>query len=173
MAINYRIDDENVLRGYCGQVMKDHKKFRILTRLRFLFIWRIGEPEFDNKDGGMIVASVRKLPTRERDMYRKDIELRVNYDHWQEMSESQRYRTIFHELSHVEIEVDEGFEVVLDEDERIKFHTKGHDIVIKSFKEEIEIFGLDPEWTRQVVELSKLAKPLETPLMYKTVTDNA
>jgi hypothetical protein len=171
MAINYRIDESRVLHDYCGRVMKDHKKFRILAQLRFLFVWRVGDPEYDNKDGGMIAASVHKLPSRMRDLFKKDIELRVNYEYWDEMSESQRYRTIFHELSHVQIELDANFEVVLDDDERIKFRIVGHDIVMKTFQAEIDLFGLPPEYTRQVVELGKHVNSIPAPIMYGTTAD--
>jgi hypothetical protein len=171
MAINYRLDDQNILREYCGKVMQDHKKFRILTQLRFIFTWRVGEPEFDKKDGGMIIALVRKVPGWARDILKKDIELRVNFEQWWAMSDSRRYRLIFHELSHIKLEIDEEFKVVLDDDERPKFHITGHDLIIKTFVEEVELFGVPPEYTRQVVELGKLVKPPEIPLMYETAAD--
>lgn len=161
MAVNYQVDESGDLKKMVLRVMRDHKKLRVITNLRFLFTWRLGDPEYDSKEGSVIIASVRKLPTRERDIYGKDAELRFNLDAWQRMSDKQRYRAVFHELLHVTVELDEHINIVGDEDGRVKFTLASHDVLIRTFKEELELYGLPDEYVHTLDILTRKHQPAQ------------
>lgn len=160
MAVNYQVDDTGALKKMVLRVMHKHVKLRVITNLRFLFTWRLGDPEYD-KESVPIIASVRKLPTRERDIYGNDVELRFNLDAWQRMSDKQRYRAIFHELLHIQIELDEHMRVIGDDDGRVVFHLANHDVLIRTFKEELELFGLPDEYVHTVDILTRKHQPAQ------------
>ena len=139
---------------YRKVVGKDNQHFPELQLLRFLFTYRQGKPEW-TKDNLIVYAQVRKLPPRERDVYLFDVELRVWKEGWDEMSPKQKRRTIWHELRHIQVDLDEDFKPHLDSENRIKFYLAPHDIVIKTFKDEIEKFGLNPIDKQPIELLSK------------------
>lgn len=146
---------------YRKVVGEDHKNFPELNLLRFLFTWREGKPEW-SKDNQVIMAQVKKLPPRERDVYLFDIELRVWYDGYQEMNHKQKRRTIWHELRHVQVDLDEDFKPTLDSENRIRFHLAPHDIVIRTFADEVEKFGVNPQDKHPIQLLNHHLRKLNT-----------
>ena len=150
MARNFVLDTEGEMEKYAKRLMRDYDDLRILRNLNWIYVWKMGDPEYDNEKL-MIAGQTRKLPARERDLYNKDVELRIHHDTWLDMLRDQKLRLIHHELMHVQVEVDEDMEVKRDDDGRILFHCISHDIVIKTFEKEIQLYGL-PSQYRTVVK---------------------
>lgn len=148
-------DSSEVLGKLARKVFK--KEFPILKRLNFLFLWKLGEPDWDD-EGFPIAASARKLPVRERDIYGYDVEVKVFRDGWRKRGKKSRYRLIYHELRHVHIEVNEDFKVLRDKDGRVKFQVVPHDVVVRTFEDEIKKFGINPRDVRAAQTLSGALK---------------
>ncbi len=145
MAKNVIRDETGVLKKLAELVVKDTQEFTQLKQLRFIYTWYVGEEPEKDYEKQYIVASVRKLPTRERDLYKRDVEFRVNRDLWQNANDESHYRTVWHELCHIHVKVDEDFNIVLDDDGRVAFSLLSHDVVIKTFSVELDKFGLPPD----------------------------
>lgn len=150
MTIHYIRDKSGEIKQMASAVVARYPEFRILSCLRFLWVWKLGDPEFDQKEGMPLEAVVRKLPNRERDVYGKDIEVRVHCDTWKSQTYDQRFRLIFHELLHIHVEQDENRNIKIDDDGRVVFSIVPHDIVIRAFQREIEEFGVTAYETAMV-----------------------
>ena len=153
---SFQVDEIGSLEGYVKQAIREYKPFRILRNLNFLYTWKLGDPKYD-KDGLPIEASVKKLPTRERDLYGKDVELCVHFDSWDTLPKAQAYKLIFRTLLgiHVEVSGGEKLELVLDDDGRIIFHIVPPDIIIKMFSTELEKFGMPSRYKHTVRLLTR------------------
>ena len=147
MAKNFITDTSGSIEEVVKQVIREHKEFRIVRNLHFLYTFRVGDIQWD-KDGLPIDSFTKKLSTRERDVYGKDIELCVHYDSWYDYTKDQKYRLIFRCLLgiHVEVEGKETIEIVLDDDGRIVFRCVPPDIVLRMFSKELEVFGLSSQY---------------------------
>lgn len=154
MAINFMLDESGVLEKYVKELVRREKLFRLFDHIRFSYIWKLGDPEMD-KEKRWLEASIRRLPSRERDVYGKDVELRVYQQWWQEKTHKQRVQLIYHELLHVHVQVDESLTPLVDEDGRIKIEILSHDIVIVGFKHEWEKFGFPIEYKTLAGKLSE------------------
>lgn len=101
------------------------------------------KPTYD-EDGQEIAATAHKLSNRERDLYGSDFEICVYLPYWDELADEQRKRLIYHELLHCWVAEDEEDATypAYDNDGRIIIGIVPHDLVVKTFKAEIEEFGL-------------------------------
>jgi hypothetical protein len=139
----------NVIRDRHGELDKvalycfKHKKwgYKPLRKLKFLFVWKLGDPRWDD-EGRAIAAQTRKLPTRERDIYGFDVEMEFWRKGWKNRSTKQQQRLMWHELQHIDPEINEGFRWETDEDGRLKFKILEHDVVVTTFKKELKVWGL-------------------------------
>ena len=98
-----------------------------------------------DEDGQTIAATAQRLSNRERDLYGSDFEICVYLDYWETLTDAQKERLIYHELLHCWIAEDEespGYPA-FDRDNRIVIGITPHDLVVKTFRAEIEQFGLD------------------------------
>lgn len=155
MAKTYLQDTTGELQRCTDFVLKKYKKdFALLEHLRFLFLWRHGSPKYDD-ESRPLAAWTKLCPTRERDVYGKDVEICVHYNNWHDSTKARKTQLIFHELLHVRVVTDENFAIVKDDDGRIKVEINPHDIVIKGFSREIELFGLHSEYVRTVKDLQQ------------------
>ena len=89
-----------------------------------------------------IAAQSKLINKRERDLYGYDFEILFYEALWNELSRKQKMRLMFHELLHCQIDYTEDDEVAYDKDGRVVTYITPHDIVIKTFKREIELFGI-------------------------------
>jgi hypothetical protein len=145
MAKNVIRDETGILRQLAKKVINETPDFLSLKQLKFIFTWYVGEEPEKDSEKTYIAASVRKLPIRERDLYGRDVEFRVNREMWNNANEESHYRLIWHELCHIGIRMDEEFNIVLDDDGRVSFTMLSHDVVIKTFAKELDQFGLPPD----------------------------
>lgn len=154
MAIDFVQDEHGNIEKAVRRVMKDHKEFHILQSLRFLYTYRMNDPQYD-KDGLPIEGFAKKLPKRERDIYEHDCEICVHYDSWADKNKDLKYQLIYRILVsiHVEIEGKEELEIVQDDDGRIVFSIIPPDIVVRLYSKELEKFGLPSKYRRTVSTL--------------------
>lgn len=158
MAKNYSQDTTQQLEKCTNFLIKRYSEdFDLLKNIRFLFVWKLGDPEYDDEKRPLH-AKIKVCSVRERDIYGKDVELRVHQDSWNDMTKAQKTQLIYHELLHVNVVVNEDFELVYDDDERLKLGIIPHDLVIRAFEREIEEYGLPSQYTQVVNELSKKVK---------------
>jgi len=137
---------------------KYKKDFQVLPSLRFLFTWRLGDtPEYD-KEGQALAATTHKLSTRERDVYRKDVEIRVFKDSWRKRGKRAKKRLMWHELYHIDVEQGENFKVNRDDDGRVIFELRKHDVRVNTFEKEVKLFGISANDVSDAVVLSKALK---------------
>lgn len=140
MATHFWIDNTDKTRKIYDRLIE--KFFPKLKGLSILLTMRDSEKTDD--EGNIIVAEAKKISTRERDLWGPDCEVCMDANIWAKSNLVDKYRIAFHELSHFRIETDkETGEVKLDGNNRYKIALEKHDIMVKTFKREIEIFGLD------------------------------
>ena len=111
--------------------------------MEILFCFR-SEPDFDD-DGGIVLAKASKLGNKQRDVFGYAFMIVVAHDLWREMPKKKRLRLLWHELNHLQIMYDEDGNPETDAEGRVKTWLQKHDLIVRSFKEEIEKFGLDAD----------------------------
>jgi len=126
---------------YFKKVMK--RFFPELNSAEFIYSFRNNEKTDD--EGKVIIAEARKIPSKEKDLYGFDFEINMHADTWASAREEDKYRIAYHELSHCGIEVDENDEPKRDESGRIVTKMIPHDLYIKSFKSELQLFGISTD----------------------------
>ncbi len=151
-------DKKKVLKAIANDLIGTKKRFRVLKELHILYVWRLSDvPEYDD-EGRAILATTRKLPPRERDIYGYDVEIKVWRDGWKRKNKNQQRRTMWHELNHIEVEQGENFSINKDDDGRAIFHIKPHDVVITTFEDELKRFGLPGRDVNDATILSRALK---------------
>lgn len=116
--------------------------FPQLKCLNILYVFR-GKPK--NADDGMITAGeVRILPAKIQDLYHYNAEIELARPIWEAMNLSQRKRLIWHELRHLKVEMGEDDKTpATDKDGRISCYCEDHDLVMRTFSQELRQFGLE------------------------------
>lgn len=138
MAAKFRLD-KGILRKYAQkQFEKYPKQFKIVSTLRILFTWR-DKPKKD-AEGYTVVAQAIRLGPKWRDILEKDVEIEVCRSLWKSMTGQQRRRVIYHELSHILPVVKNG-KLKKDGAGRVQVSLRKHDIVVKTFANEVKKFG--------------------------------
>lgn len=151
-------DRKKILKKVADQWIKKEKDFRILKKISILYVWRLGEtPRYDD-ESRPVAARTRLLPARERDVYGYDVEIEVFKDSWRRKNKKKQRRLIWHELKHIDVEQGENFKPNRDDDGRIIIKLRNHDIVITTFEDEVDKFGLSG---RDVSDATTLAKALK------------
>lgn len=155
-------DHSKKLKKLAKKVIKDNRKeFGILGKINILFVWRLGEsPRYDDEDRA-VAAQTRVLPPRERDIYGFDVEIEVFKDSWLRKSKKARYRLMWHELYHIDVEQSENFKPNRDDDGRIIIKMRKHDITVTTFNDEVKKFGIQSRDVPDAVALSKALRKRE------------
>jgi hypothetical protein len=125
----------------------DITTFWDLRHLKFLMTMR-DEPRKD-EEKRVAAARVKVLSPEPRDLFGKDIHIEVCEPIWVDLDARWRQRVIKHELRHIQITFDEeafadtGQRVPkLDKEGRIKASTVPHDLVLRTFEDDIAEWGL-------------------------------
>lgn len=131
-----------------------------LRHLRFLLTFR-DEPRKD-EEKRIAAARVKILSPELRDLFGKDVNIEVCEPIWEDLDVRWRKRLIKHELRHVRIIFDEdayadtGERIPkTDKDGRIKASVEPHDLVLRTFEDDISEWGL----SRAEFELIERLKP--------------
>lgn len=114
----------------------------VVENCNFLFSFR--DSKIYDDEGMEIAAQAKLISKRERDLYGYDFELLFYEDLWNELNRKQKMRLVFHELLHCQVDYDEDDNVAIDKDGRVVTYITPHDVVVKTFKREIELFGISP-----------------------------
>jgi len=154
--MRFYYDKSGKLEKIFKKVMDDN--YPELSLLRWVYTFR--DSEKLDEEGLPIIASVRKLVPRDRDIFDFDIMVEMDKEQWDAMGKSKKLKVVFHELNHTEIDWDDEDEQepAVDKNDRIKFKLKPHDIVIKRFKEELNKYGLSEDEEEIRIMLNKIYK---------------
>ena len=145
-------DTSNKSEKYYKKVMK--RFFPELLSAEFIYSFRNNEKSDD--EGKIIVAEARKIGNKEKDLYGFDFEINMHADTWASAREEEKYRIAYHELCHCRVELDENDEPKHDESGRIVTKMEPHDLYIKSFKSEMQLFGI----SKDVEELAEFMQEM-------------
>lgn len=147
-GIRYYKDKTGKLKKFADKIIKSEKDYLPLKHLEILFVWREGKPKRD-PDGGWIAAEASVLSARNRDIFGFDAQIEVSIAIWDTLSPEWRRRLIWHELRHLEVEMegDGSGKLVPARDKagRIVISLVPHDISLRTFKAEIDKFGIDTD----------------------------
>jgi hypothetical protein len=140
VATRTKKDKSGKLEKLANSIIK--KDFPDLRNVNIIFTYRKGKPRM-NHEARIVLGRARILPTWVRDNFGVDCEVEVSEKMWKTMDEDAHTRLMFHELRHLQIEMDGDGNPLYDKEGRIKCYCDPHDINIVSFREEIRRFGVD------------------------------
>lgn len=142
--MKYELDNKNEIKKTFDAVVEEYPDIFgfVVQNANFIFTFR-DKPMYDD-EGNPIAAQARSVNNRERDLYGTDFEICVYEELWSQLSPAGKKRLVFHELLHCRVEPDEENEdePAYDKDGRVVIYIEPHDLIIKTFKQEIETFGL-------------------------------
>ena len=130
------------------------KFFPLLADAYIHYIFRISKKTDD--EGMLVIGEARKLSNRERDIYDYDFEICVHKKTWQDANRRRKERIAWHELNHCIVifnKIDNS--PAINKSGRLKIRIKPHDIVIKTFEEELFLFGPDSHQTTAIESINK------------------
>jgi hypothetical protein len=139
----HRRDESGELFGFAKQIVKKKPEFKLLKSIRILFTWR-DTPRKDD-EGAPVAARASKLGPQLRDLMGKDAMIEVYEGVWSRLDKPWKRRLIEHELRHIRVvtKEEDGQEIIdRDKEGRVKVEIVPHDVVIKTFKDEIEEWGI-------------------------------
>lgn len=156
LVLKYERDEDGELEDIFEDI-KD-EEFPELNYCKINYVFRT---TFRQDDEGMLVlGESRKLSNRERDLYGYDFEICIHKSSWEDAPKKEKKRLAWHELNHLIVKLDkETGQPLKDKAGRIKTALKRHDIVIRTFAEELEIFGPTDGESRSIKLLHKFTKP--------------
>jgi len=149
--------------GKLDEVMEEVKEnyFPELEIAKFLYTFRT---KIKHDDEGYVVAGeARKLSVRERDLYNYDFEICIYHPTWSKYTKKQRKRLCWHELYHCRVRFelddmgDETNEPIKDKENRISIRLQKHDIVLKTFFDELVEFGPTKDEVATIFKIYKYA----------------
>lgn len=152
----WRVDEKeyDVKDIFDAVVEKYHDDFAdLVENCNFLFTFR--DSKIFDDEGMEIAAQAKLISKRERDLYGYDFEILFYEELWSTLTRKQKMRLMFHELLHCQVDYDEDDNVAVDKDGRVVTYITPHDIVVKTFQREIELFGISPADMETAVFFSK------------------
>lgn len=142
--MKHQLDNHNAIKKIFDAVVEEYPDdFDFVVRnANFIFTFR-DKPMYDD-EGNPIAAQAKSVSNRERDLYGTDFEICVFEELWDTLTEKGKKRLVYHELMHCRVEPSEDSEdePSYDNDGRVVTYIEPHDLIIKTFKREIEVFGL-------------------------------
>ena len=158
--MKFTVDESGKVKKTFEAVIEEY--FEKLKILKFVYVWRDGEKY---SDGQLIVAEIFKLSNKDRDLWSYDVRVEVDQMHWAKLDKEERRRLAYHELQHVELEYDVDKEsgedtddIKMDSEERVCFHMRDHDLVIRRFRKELKKYGLSGEEEEMLDFLTRIDK---------------
>lgn len=149
-------DETGEIRKYARQIIKAAKNTHVddlvttfwdLRRVKFLFTFR-DEPRKD-EEKRFVSARVKVLSPELRDLFGKDVHIEICEPTWRQLTVRWKKRLVKHELRHVKIDWDDKhFEETgerlakTDKEGRLKVSIEPHDLVLRTFEDDIEEWGL-------------------------------
>lgn len=152
--LKYQKDKKGELKEVFDAV-KDERFSLLCEMAEINYVFRTTQKKDD--EGRMVLGEARKLSNRERDLYGYDFEICVHKKSWKQLNEKQKVRLAWHELNHCVVKVDREGVGKYDKAGRVEIGIRPHDIVLKTFMEEIEIFGPSEAEESVIKRISKYA----------------
>lgn len=134
------------------------KYFPKLIHADINYVFRTSQRKDD--EGMLVIGEARRLSSKERDIYEYDFEICIYKEVWNKASRKRKERIAWHELNHLVIlysKIDED-EPRIDKAGRILINLKPHDVVIKTFEEELIKFGPEEYQIDAVKSINKYLK---------------
>lgn len=153
--MRFQQDKSGELKEYFESIID--RDFEDLSHLNFVYVWR--EEEKTDDEGNIIIATVRKLSNRDRDVFDFDCCIEVDQGMWDKLSDHEKFKISFHECSHIKVDtvIEKNKPMPKrDKNGRISFSVKDHDLVLKRFREELIKFGLSKEEEDILIFLKKV-----------------
>jgi len=136
-VLKFQKDQTGNLKQFFETVRNEY--FPNLSYCKINYIFRT-VPKKDD-EGMLVLGQARKLSNRERDLYGFDFEICVHKASWKGLNSYDKERLAWHELNHCIVKLNEDGEPKRDKADRMVIRLKRHDLVIKTFMEEIEKYG--------------------------------
>lgn len=111
-------------------------------------------------EGFTVIGEARKLSNHDRDLYGYDFEICMYKETWRHASDRLKERYAWHELNHLIVKWDEDGPK-RDKADRIVINIKTHDIVLKTFMEEIELFGPTKEESAAIKKIQSYRRKIK------------
>jgi hypothetical protein len=127
------------------------KYFPNLDQAKFNYVFRTTFKKDD--EGRLVIGEAQKLSTRERDLYGYDFQICVHKKTWLSAEKTEKIRIAWHELNHCMVIYDGRTQPKRDRAGRINISMRPHDIVLKTFQEELKIFGPTSEQSKMISSL--------------------
>jgi len=121
------------------RVIKEDKEFKSLGWVNINYCYR--RPARFDKDGFLVAGQARRMPVQARDLFKVDFVIEMARDVWKHLSKEARHRLMWHELRHCQVVLDEASQPERDRHGRVKIKLDSHDLVVKTFREEVRKFG--------------------------------
>ena len=137
--VRYIKDSKGNLARLAAKIIKENKQFKFLKLVNIVYCYRT--PPRISKDQMIVTGQARKMPAQARDLFDADFLVEMAYDVWKLLNKKARYRLMWHELNHCIVVLDDTWQPEKDRHGRIKLKIEHHDLVIKTFKEEVVKFG--------------------------------
>lgn len=118
-----------------------NKDFKHLKNIPFIVVFR--KKSKPGEDGMIIAGQIRVLSAKMLAVYGVQVELELSLPVWKALSKQGKYELLWHELNHLVVDTDEETgEPARDKSGNIIVYTQDHDLVLRTFRDEIRKFGL-------------------------------
>jgi hypothetical protein len=118
-----------------------NEHFPHLKTIKILYVFRAKAKP--GEDGTVIAGMARVLPTKLQDLWGYQAEIELALPVWNAMSASRKRRLLWHELRHLQVELDDDEKPIEDKEGRVALHCDDHDVHIRTFSDELRMFGLE------------------------------
>lgn len=133
-----------------------NEHFPHLKQVKILYCFR-NKPR-NGDDGTIIAGMARVLPAKLQDLWGYQAEIELARPVWEAMSTSRKRRLLWHELRHLQVEIDDEENPIEDKDGRVSLYCDDHDVHIKTFSDELRLFGLEKSDIKVLRTLYKIYK---------------
>ena len=134
------------------------KYFPNLIHAKINYIFRTSQKKDD--EGMFVLGEAKKLSSKDRDIYGYDFEICIYKEAWNKANRKRKERIAWHELNHLIVlhsRIDED-EPRIDKAGRVLINIKPHDVIIKTFEEELIKFGPEDYQIDAVKSINKYLK---------------
>lgn len=154
-VLRFEKDHTKNLDKTCEDIRNEY--FPNLAHAKINYIFRT---TFNKDDEGRLIAGeARKLANKDHDLYGYDFEICIHKDTWLHAEDDYKKRLAWHELNHLIVKFNEEIgEPRYDKAGRLVTAIRRHDIVVRTFLKELEMFGPTEEEYKTIKDLLLYAK---------------
>lgn len=131
------------------------KEFPHLKGVPLIFVFRRKAKPGD--DGTVIAGQAKVLPAKMMDIYGVAAEIELALPIWKALDKNGKKQLLWHELNHLVVETDEETgEPLKDKNGHYVLYCQDHDLVMRTFSEELRKFGLARSDLKMLKTLAKI-----------------